>query len=241
MKKAKNVLLFKPTEVPPELKGITAEFLADLNDLVKKFGIRDADYPCVRRLSMKEPKEIYVAASTDKTNPTTIVAGAEGVASQGSLIIRLTKGIIVWDKRVGIDDVRDCIAIIDAFMRERGFINENGERRQTNYVSRSAKFSVDSVFATPASIMPLLPGMPDAETMRQQFDKPEEVAIFSNPLFPEQISLCHKRDIELIRQRQNVVKNMLEKRGLATQKAIANLSIEELVILRAEIKRLSSH
>lgn len=232
---------FQPDEIPTELEGLDGALLADLHDCVSKFGREDhADR--VRRYSLREPVEVHVSVSTVAENRTMFIIGAGGqTTSAGAHILRLLRSEpnpapVIWDARVRVDDIRAFIAQIDEIMRARGLVHpETGARTAVVSDHPSPKDSVDRVFAKPGACVPVLSGGPDAETMRQQFDRPDEVVIITNSFGVT--ALHHQRDVPMVQRREEIVKRILARHGIATAEQIGNLSFQRIEALRVEIDR----
>lgn len=229
---------FQPDKVPPELDGLDGALLADLHDCMSKFGMEDhQDH--IRRGSLREPTEVHVAVSTRPENRTILIIGPGGQTSGGAHMLRLPgpePAMVIWDNRVRVEDVRAFIARIDEIMAERGFVHtETGVRTAVVSDHPTQKDSVDRVFANPGTCMPVLPGGPDAETMRQRFDRPDEIVVVTNPFGGQ--ALCHQRDVPLIQRREVVAKRVLARYGLTTIDEIGDVSWDRIAMLREEIER----
>ncbi|MBI4142824.1 hypothetical protein HY480_03050 [Candidatus Uhrbacteria bacterium] len=219
---AAAIARFEPKDVPPELAGCTAELLADLHDCIAKFGMEDrGDH--VRRGSLDEPSEVHVTVSTDPERLGIVIIGPGGETAGKTHVFLLAEGrhLILWDGRVTVEHVRAFIARVDEMMAKRGLVDATTGAR-TAVVSDCvvpSKDSVDRVFATPGVCIPVLPGGPDAETMRQRFDRPEEVGIMNDLGGP---ALYRVRDLPYIKHRQRVAERVLARHGITpTAEAMA--------------------
>lgn len=232
---------FQPVEIPTELEGLDGALLADLHDCVLKFGREDhADR--VRRGSLREPAEVHVCVSTEPGNLTILIVGEGGqTTSAGAHILRIpdrgpNPAHVIWDARVRVDDIRAFIAQVDETMRARGLVHpETSERTAVVSDHPSPKDSVDHVFATPGACVPVLTGGPDAETMRQQFDRPEDVVVMTSSFGVT--ALHHRRDVPMVQRREEIVKRVLARYGLTTAEQIGDLSFQRIEALRAEVDR----
>lgn len=83
--------------------------------------------------------------------------------------------------------------------------------------------------------MHVLTGGPDAETMRQRFDRPEEVVIMTSSFGVT--ALHHQRDVPMLQRREEIVKRVLARHGLMTIDKIGEVSWGRIVALREEIDR----
>ncbi|MDO8622331.1 MAG: hypothetical protein Q7R80_03820, partial [bacterium] len=229
---------FQSPEFPPELEGLDGALLADLHDCVSRFGGEDhTDH--VRRGSLREPVEVHVCVSTKPDNRTIMIIGPGGQTTEGAHMFRLSglpQAMVIWDNRLRVEDICAFIARMDEIMAERGFVDpKTGARTKVVSDHPTPKGSVDRVFAKPGTCMPVLPGGPDAETMRQEFDRPDDIAIVANP-FGGQV-LCHQRDVPLIQRREVVAKRVLARHGLTTIDEIGGISWDRVLELREEIER----
>lgn len=232
---------FQPDEIPPELEGLDGALLADLHDCMLRFGMEDHQ-DAMRRASLREPTEVHVCVSTKPENLTMLIIGEGGRNTDaGAHILRIPGSgsnptSVFWDTRVRVDDIRAFIARIDARMGKRGFVHpETGVRTTVLSDHPTPKDSVDRVFATPGVCMPVLPGGPDAETMRQRFDRPDEVVIMTSAFGVT--ALHHQRDVPMAQRREEVVKRVLARHGLTTIDKIGKVSWDRIVTLREEIER----
>ncbi|MDO8599139.1 MAG: hypothetical protein Q7S02_03440, partial [bacterium] len=229
---------FQSPEFPPELEGLDGALLADLHDCVSRFGGEDHT-DRVRRASLHEPTEVHVCVSTVPENRTTMIIGPGGQTSEGAFMFRLSgspPAMVIWDNRVRVEDIRAFIARMDEIMAKRGFVDpETGARTKVVSDHPTPKGSVDRVFAIPGTCMPVLPGGPDAETMRQEFDRPDDIAIVTDPFGGQ--ALYHQRDVPSIQRRHAVATRVLARHGLATANQIGGVSWERVLQLREEIER----
>lgn len=229
---------FQPDEIPPELEGLDGALLADLHDCMSRFGMEDHQ-DAMRRASLREPTEVHVSISAKPGNRTIMIVGPGGQTSEGAHMLRLPgpePAMVLWDTRVRVDDIRAFIAQIDAIMAEHGFVHsETGERTTVVSDLPTSKNSVDRVFAKPGVCVPVLPGGPDAETMRQRFDRPEEVVIMTSSFGVT--ALHHQRDVPMLQRREEIVKRVLARHGLTTIDKIGAVPWDRIVTLREEIER----
>lgn len=100
---------------------------------------------------------------------------------------------------------------------------------------QTGKYSAEEVFRKRGTVMPVLAGGPDAETLRQRFDRPEDVAILSESMTGREI-LCHVRDKEYLEERHQKVSAILREFGITTPKDLQRLSVERILGLRKIIK-----
>lgn len=235
---AETVAAFTPQQqLPEELVGLTPELLANLHDCVSKFGGADHEEQ-MRRIALNEPNEIYVGISMRPGNNGISIIGPGAMSSEGSHMFPLPDGIVLWDTRVTVADIQRFIARIDAVMAERGAVDkETGERRKVETDAPPAQWQVDRIFVEPGMVMAVLPGM-DPEAMRQQFDRPDEVAINADP-FAGTTVLCHKRDLPLLAERSRVTISVLRRHGITAPEQVQSLPFQRVLEIRREIDRLT--
>ena len=230
---------FELKEPQEDLPGLTAELLADICDLVKKFGIKDTgEMMC--RASLKEPKEIHVSSSLRPDNYSIIIIGPGGASIEGAFPFSVGEGtFVLWDRRISLVDMEVFIQEVDRIMDEEGYIDhETGQRIQTILQDREEKkYSVENVFVTKGSTMPVMFGGPNAETMRQQFDQPDKVVIIETPFGGK--ALCHVRDLDLMEKRRQAVDAVLQAHGLESIEQIGDLSWDKVMELRSEIAKVA--
>ena len=230
---------FRIERPDPNLPDITPEFLANLNDLARKFGTPFSDGICM--LSTDFPKKISVQVAEDSQNPTTLIVGEGNVASAGSFVISLQGALVLWDKRVSKADLETMIGYADSQARKAGLMDAGGERPALSKLvpRRSPEYAVDEIFSNPGMVMAVLPGGPDAQTLLSMFDRPEELAIITEPLSNSE-SICRKQDLPLIEKRRRVVMEILSKHGIKILADVAGLSSEDVLALRKKIDEAMS-
>ncbi len=182
---------------------VTPEFLADLHDCAFKFGTDDVDHH-IRRVEVREPRQVVVGTSTDPKRSVILISGPgsllgpDGVWNASAI---KKDDFIFWDRLVSVQEVKILIARVDAYFFEKGWIDGKGNRvRRAELVqSERGKFSVEEIFEVPGTTFFVPPGM-DPEAMRQDFDRPQDVAIMKTPL--GLFILCHVRDERRVKQRE---------------------------------------
>lgn len=221
---------FKPTTVPDRLRGLDAQLLCDLHDLVSKFGRPDPGGQ-LRRIVMEEfPLAVSASVSTDR--PTIVIFGPDAMTSKGTSIISLANGLVTWDGRVTIEMVGDFIRTLDQALVD--YINpKTGERKQIGRPLNRGKFSVDEVFKQQGTAFAVMPGQ-DPEVQLALFDKPEELEIIRNVVGA---TIVHKRDVPYLRRREQVVAQVLIVAGISDPSQVADLPMDRILQLREEIQR----
>ncbi len=233
------VQFFELTNPPVELPGLSADLLADLYDLTRNFGIKDAAEK-IARIWTSEPKEIHVSISLKKDNYSIVIIGSGGSTRAGAIPFQVGKNtFIFWDNRISVVDMEVFIQEIDRFMQEQGCIDQSTGNRMTMLFRDTAekKYIVDQVFVDEGTTMPALPGGPDIETLRRQFDQPEKVAILELPFGGK--SLCHVRDLGFMEKRKQAMNAVLHAHGITSLEQIGDLPMEEVMIIRQEISKVS--
>lgn len=225
------------------IDGVTADLLADLYDIVAKFGSENPGTE-TSHLHLFKPSEVYVSAVTREGNMNMIVSSIQGgievSCAVGILLSDPLPSAVVWDKRVGTEDVREFIARIDGFMRKKegAFDPGTGERLRKPFVDRqSAKMRVDDFFLMRGKILTATGGLSAAET-RENFDRPEELTIMVSADGTE--VLCRREDEEYISRRTEIILEIAAERyGARDSDAIARIPKRELeMILLEAIDRL---
>lgn len=117
---------FEVKNLPPELEWLTAGFLADLHDLVKKFGgklKKGWDYG----IKLSDTYHVLISDQPDDKSITFIVEG--GLKDSKYFILPMMKGELHWPKYIPVKHVIDAIEYMDDTARIHGYVNElTGER-----------------------------------------------------------------------------------------------------------------
>ncbi|KPJ86046.1 hypothetical protein AMJ57_00595 [Parcubacteria bacterium SG8_24] len=173
-------LSFTPIVVPPALSGLDSDGLANLYDLVIKFG---TDIPGVaqRRLCHPTAGSPCVRATSGKRHDIIVSRRPDGVRFEDAWVVHLldlSGSFVAWQRGVALDEVRSLIDETDALMARNGHVHPRTRERLrvgNGEVGIRRKHAVDEVFNERGLIIPPFPGM-DVEALRQMFDRPEEVA-----------------------------------------------------------------
>lgn len=229
---ADQLAAFGLLDAPAELEGLNAELLAELADVMSDFGTPDPQG--VRRLSTDTPAEVHVVMSETSAAPAKfIIIGSGGVSGdEGMHVFRIGRSdqskAVFWDRRVTAAAIRAIVEIANAVRRS------HPQHEAPSGGTQIPTLQVDAVFAKRGSGMPVLPGGPDAETLRQQFDRPEEVMIATNPLGGT--ALHHQRDSAYLAFRERVAMAILQGHGIEDSAGLASISVERILELRKEIE-----
>lgn len=221
----------KPNQkLPP---GLTDDLLAELYDLINKFGIK-REKEILVQLSIN--MEIKVSGSTEPGDFSLMISRNGKIVNPIFCQIN-GPGSVTWAPELTVEEVELFIATIDEMMAFLGSIDKvTGQRIQTNFRTENEnKLSTAEIFAEVGTIVPVFaPGQ--EEHLRSAFDEPDQVAIIDGPPFSSIKVLCHVRDLDYMRIRAKTTKKVFEKHGLRNTESIAKLTPEELVALKAEIK-----
>jgi len=192
---------------PPEL-------LADLCDIVLKFGIDDPRV-AIRRLSLAGERPVHVSVVSSEGNINTVVSSQGGGVFIGERCVAfllsdpLPSGL-VWDVGISLDDVRRFIATIDEEMRavEGAFDEATGARlRSPRAAGVEFLISVDVYFKERGDLVVVPPGF-DAEEYRALFDRPEALMVLTRE---DGINvLCRAQDGAYIMKRSEVIRQLLK-------------------------------
>jgi hypothetical protein len=231
--------LFEPEEIPEGLPGIDAALLANLYDLVAKYGTDAAGVEGLRRLAFSSPKEIYVSVTVQPSRQRNMIVSpwAGGARADKSHFFMIKDGLasfVMWDRSFSLADVRAAIDIVDADMDATRDPLTGARRRMASDAPSQAALQVDVVFAERGkAVMPS--GDTDAEALRQQFDRPDDVAVIT--LRDGRRLLCHRRDANGLdpSRKEEVILRILGRHGIRTQAELAALSKDDLERLHAEI------
>jgi hypothetical protein len=231
--------LFEPEDVPAGLAGIDAGLLADLYDLVAKYGVDVAGAEGLRRYGFTLPKAIHVSVTVQPSRQRNMIlspwaGGARVDASHFFMIKDGVASFVLWDRTYSVADVRAAIAAADAEMDAFRDPLSGARRRIASDAFSKAKLQVDVVFAQRGKAVMPGDGI-DIETLRQQFDRPDDVAVVTMP--DGRQFLCHRRDERGFdpARKEEAILRMLERHGISTLKELNALPKAELEWLYAEL------
>lgn len=159
------------------------------------------------------------------------------------------EGVLIWDKRISMEDAIYVIVQIDSKAKEKGLLDKKtGKRLELSepiYIAQE-KYRVEEVFSGQGTLYPIMSER-KPEKVLQEFDDPESLITRHNPYDGTVIGLIHKRDLEYFEMRDEVLNEILIERNLTVKDMIEGLSMDPgfftplLLALREEIdKRMVS-
>ncbi len=232
---------FEIREIPEELKGLTADLLWNIWDIVTNFGTLDIPNQRVDfRHELKSGEKVGISASI-KGGPDFII-GKTPVFT-GTLPIALKNGgVIMWDEQLSLTIAKILVAEVDALAWESGLINKtNGARIKTiSFKKSSAKrYRVAEVFKTRGSLMPVFPTGPSAEELINMFDEPQKLMVVNDTLFQLK-SIALKADADYLERRRQIVLQLLAEQELDISD-IGKIDADKIIELREEVNRRLSN
>jgi len=141
--------------------------------------------------------------------------------------VQKQQGLLVVDKEFSIEDVLSIIGIIDNVARRRGLFGSNGERISHPELIKlkKDKYKVSEVFKDQGARMPVLPGMSVFEAINE-FDKPNELIVRTDPWGGENAYLVKKKDISYLDQYDQTLNDILIERGLTMGELHQGLEVD---------------
>lgn len=241
-----ELMAFSPDPSKPQPDGLTAQLLAELDEATRTCGRPDHHEGIARLNCGVDASEFFVSARLDVSSESQwhsmIVFGPDGMTSEGAFVFytgTLNKSrLIIWDKRTTKEHVQAGLLEIDTQSESvpQHFIEAIfGGLPHKVEAPRHAVYEVEKIFAAQGTCMPVFPGGPCAEELRDQFDHPESVMIFED--LPGERCLCHIRDKEYLKYRRVLTMQILERRGLRSLEDAEKLPLEEITAIREEVDR----
>lgn len=233
--------LFEPESLPPELSGVTARLLADLYDVVAKFGA-DVNGVAIRRLCVNATKAIYVTVVVPPSPMRSMmISRMPGNINEHDCHRFLLKdgraSWVRWDKLFSIEDINAFIAAVDAEMRAAGCVASDGTRlRRASERFSDWKMPIDRVFVRRGRVIE--PGNIDAESLRRQFDRPDDIAVITDAAGRQ--LLCRAADVGYIELRSQLAKEVLRRHGVSSPADLQNLPPKERAAIAAAIAKVLS-
>lgn len=221
-------------------EGVTPEFLADLYDLLMKFGGEDSDKP-LRRLSVTTPREIHCCVVTEERINVLVSSIPGGLRGTGAAAIILSDPLnsyIAWDTAVSLDEVKRLIADVDEEMRHvvGAFDPVTGERnRCPRAFTVSTKLRVDDLFDERGK-MHVVPELATPQEALESFDKPEALTILERD--DGVAVICRVEDAAYILKRSEIVYQLLKLHHGIDDGDILQLGAREQVMLIDKAMRL---
>ena len=223
---------FLPKKDLPD--GLTPELVADLFDLVSRHG-RPHEEENTYVLWTEKPVTMYLMVKYVMPRPYTLTAlGEIETGQEVPIFIRELQGggTLNWDIRLSASMAEDFIGGFDETLAGLGFIDaDTGVRK----LWPNPRFGVDKIFTRPGVIFHLLPGEPDAKTIRQEFDHPEHVAIV--PCGPGASLMCLIGEREATAEYVPFVESVYLEHNIATAEDFKRPA-EDLDVLQDDIRRV---
>jgi len=170
----------------------------------------------------------------------------EKVSPKGLPYIEETEeGVLIWDKRLSMEDAVFAIVQIDKKAKEEGLLDRKTGARldlpEPVYAAQE-KYKVEEVFSEQGALYPIMTGQ-GVERVIQEFDDPASLIMRKDPYSGEVIGLAHKRDLEYFETRDKVLNELLIERNLTVKDIIEGMVIDPgiftpiLMALREEITK----
>jgi tetratricopeptide (TPR) repeat protein len=125
-------------------------------------------------------------------------------------VVRKEAGFIEWDMNLTIQEAVEFLSKIDEEAEKRGLYDPDKKQRKSLpepvYILMP-KLKVEEVFSELGTANPLF--SQDPQELLRQFDHPEELVIRHDPYTGEPIAIVHKRDIEYLDKREQIVNEVL--------------------------------
>lgn len=235
--------------IPPELAALTPQLLAELHAAAKQFGQpeRGGARRCLK-IQYGE-RSLTITASGDPGIRRLMVMGGDAVSMGDVRILKPQDGdmqqAVMWDRHVGAEDIRGMLNILDEEIATSSLEGVFGAQPPPNSLMKrvflpspeknpdEALYRIEHMFAEPLTALTIFPGTIDAESFRQQFDYPDLLIVHTNPFGAR--SLCLRVSLPFFQRRDNVIRAVLEREGIATDQQISALSFEEIKRLRGLI------
>lgn len=227
--------------------GLSADLLADLYDLVQRFGIRTSPYADVRTAFADPAHQLYVLTSNSETDlrALTICRIPEiNLLREDDLLVSLfhsdePTGIVSWSKNVPIKDVRSCIRTVDGKMFDQGFVDKRTyERIPITAPSVKGRLCVEDIFIWPERRMWIQPSISPVRPLLQRFDRPADLEYVSTD--DDAGFICRRRDVKRIELRRKVKRKardaVLFRHGL-TNEDLHNLPSKKMMRIEREISK----
>lgn len=230
---------FAPEDVPAALAGLDAAFVADLYDLVAKYGEDVRGTPGLRRMTLPADPPIHVSVTVSPSPYRHVMLGTmAGAMMAGDAHAMLLKdgkpSALIWHKSFSLEGVRAAIAAADAARTEFRDPQTGARRRVHRDGFSGARLSVDEVFDAKGKVIMPSGDDGDAEQLRQQFDRPDDLAVVE--VGPGNQVLCRKADARRVQRRDAATSAVLARRGITSSAQVERMSRASLNALLAEIE-----
>lgn len=230
---------FAPEDVPAALAGLDAALVADLHDLVAKYGEDVRGVPGLRRLTLSGPTVIHASVTVSPSPYRHVflssLSGAMMAGSAHAMLLKDGKpSALMWDKAFSLADVRAAIAATDAGRPECRDPATGLRRRVISDGWAKPKLSVDAVFDKKGQVILPSGDGSDVEMLLAQFDRPDDLAVVDAG--EGRKGLCRKTDLPRVARREAATAAVLARRGIRSQAQIERMSRAALDALLAEIE-----
>ena len=225
--------------IEEKIKDLTPELLADIYDITEKFGTLNEEDQIINFSSgdLGLGYKLYISISAILGNKNLVIS-KNVVMLNGSKMVKLKDGYIIWDKTLTVEDVINTINKIDELAKKFGLMDHDNKRKRIggNFVEKNTdRYIVEDVFEKQGTVF-MVPAGKDPEKMLGLFDHPEKLTIVTEP-FGTTIRL--KDGTEYLERRKNIAMELLKEKGISIE-YVKNLTLEDILEMREEIdKRLT--
>lgn len=222
-------------KLPHELEGFSPAFVADLRDMVAKYGAEVRGIEGLRRMNLPTPLACQATVTVPPSRMGNISlrpAPFDGDVSRLCILILddAARSYVQWDRRVTVAEVKAAMAAVDAEMAHCRDPLTGARRRVVCDTFAPPQLSVDAVFAGGKVVR--LSADVDPSVMRLQFDRPGEVVI---ERADGGAVLRRMTETELEARRDEVTARVLAKHGVRDDGDVEAMSRDRLQDMLAEI------
>lgn len=231
---------FDPDDPLPGLEGLSSEFIADLHDLVAKYGADVRGVEGLRRIGLPTPRPsqvtVTVPPSAQRNMTVRPVPADEDVSAICIMLLGdETDSYILWDRRCTVADVRDAMARVDAEMAAFRDPATGTRMRIASDTYAPPPLSVDATFDRRGKVM-TLPADIDPDVVLHQFDRPDDVAVVPDASGSGRHGLCRKEDLGRVIRRAGAVARVLARHGMRTRAEFGLLPKDAQQRILAEVE-----
>lgn len=168
----------------PAIEGLTQNITSQLDDIVQKWGLVEPRRQALwfRSGDIGLGHELIVRQSlTDQDGPKGMIVSKSPVPRIHADFIKTVDGAITWEKGFTVAEALNAIAKVDERAREKGLIDEAGNRKRLlpeeslRRFKDHPRYSVDQTFKR-YPFIPVNQG-DDVEDYIRDFDQPERLTI----------------------------------------------------------------
>ncbi|MBI4458257.1 hypothetical protein HY633_04810 [Candidatus Uhrbacteria bacterium] len=223
--------LFRPST--DLLEGMTPELLADLFDLVSRFGHPHPDANAYR-LHISEPVTMYVMIEYIMPRPfiMTAIGDPDVIDDIPAWLPEFAEGSLRWDVRLSASMAETFIEKFDEMAARRGMLDPATGWRN---VPPHPKFMIAKIFTEKDAVFHFPPGEPGAETVRNEFDEPDRLAVI--PCGPGANLFCLASERESTAALVPFVESVYLRYGIAAPEDF-DRPPEDLDALKDDIRRI---